>query len=108
MEADKTHIETVEHYLSKPPAEVARLTAELETAQANVANSPNIEKLQQTVEELAGRIEITNMRSQISNRVSQQLAYQIRFIALGAILMANINLAAVYEDLASRLTVGIT
>lgn len=60
------------------------------------------------VTDLAARIEDTNVRSEMSNSVPEQLADRICFIAVGEVHMERINAAMVFEDVVTRLSNDIT
>lgn len=68
---------------------------ELATARADIARCPNLEEVQQLITDLDACNDNSNMRSDMSSSVCEQLADRIRFIAIGTVPMAVINAVAV-------------
>lgn len=93
---------------------VQRLNGELKTvrheltaARTDAVRNTDIRKFQQLVTDLAQRVEDANMNIEMSISVCQHLADRICFVVEGAVHMATINTAAVFEDVVGCLKVGI-
>lgn len=83
---------------------MTRLTA----TRAYAVRNTKIREFQQFVTDLAERVYDSNVNREIYISVRQQLDYRIRFVITGAVRMATLNTAAVFEDVADRYNVGIT
>lgn len=53
------------------------------------------------------RVEYAHVNREMSVSVHQQLADHIHFVVAGAFRMETLNTAAVFEDVADRLNIGI-
>lgn len=80
----------------------------LTTARDYLARRPNLEDVQRFLTDLAALIVDTNLRSEMSNSVREQLACRSRFIAVGAVHAATINTAADFSHISTRLSNGIS
>lgn len=78
---------------------------ELTTVHANASSIADIWEFHQFVTELEQRVEDANLNNEMSVSVRQQVAGMIYFVVFGAILMATLNIAAAFEDVADRLNV---